>query len=290
MRAATVDIGTEVNYVDYGGSGEPIVLVHGLGGSVENWMAAAPLLTSCGRVVALDLGGFGRTGLAAGTSGGVDDNRDLLDRFVDEIAGGRCTLIGNSMGGMISILEAAAEPDKVSRLVLVDPAVPIPADAEVDPVVQFLFATYATPGAGEEFVEDRIRELGPEQVTRMTLELCCVDVERIPPEVVDAHVALARERTGMEWSTRAFLDAARSVMTKLDEPAFGEAIRSIRAPTLIVYGDGDRLITRAAIEALAARRPDWTVEILEGVGHTPMLEDPARYASVVEAWLKEDRA
>lgn len=287
MPTATIDIGTEVNYVDYGGAGDPIVLVHGLGGSVENWMAAGPLLTGCGHALAVDLGGFGRTGLPEGRSGRVDDNRALLDRFLDEMAGGPATLIGNSMGGMISVLEAAAEPHRVSRLVLVDPAVPIPSDAEVHPVVQFLFATYATPGTGEEFVEDRLRELGPEQVTRMTLELCCVDVHRVAPEVVDAHVALSHERAGMEWATRAFLDAARSVMTKIAEPAYVEAIRSITAPTLVVYGDGDRLITRAAIDALATLRPDWTLEILDGIGHTPMLEDPERFASVVGAWLEE---
>jgi pimeloyl-ACP methyl ester carboxylesterase len=287
MRAATIDIGTEVNYVDYGGAGEPIVLVHGLGGSVENWMAAGPLLTEWGRVLALDLGGFGRTALPEGKGGAVDDNRALLDRFLDEMAGGPATLIGNSMGGMISILETAAEPHKISRLVLADPAVPIPEDAEVDPVVQFLFATYATPGTGEEFVEDRLAELGPEQMTRMTLELCCVDVERVPAEVVEAHIALSRERAGMEWATRAFLDAARSVMTTIAEPAYTESIRDIAAPTLVVYGDCDRLITRAAIEALAVLRPDWTLEILDGVGHTPMLEDPTRFASVVGAWLEE---
>jgi pimeloyl-ACP methyl ester carboxylesterase len=285
MRAATIDIGTKVNYVDYEGSGEPIVLVHGLGGSVENWMAAGPLLTEWGRVLALDLGGFGRTAPPEGP-GGVDDNRALLARFLDEMADGPVVLIGNSMGGMISILEAAAEPDKVSRLVLVDPAVPVPENAEVDPVVEFLFATYATPEAGEEFVEDRIKELGPDQVTRMTLELCCADIERVPPEVVEAHVALSRERVRMEWSTRAFLDAARSVMATLVEPAYVESIRAIAAPTLVVYGDCDRLITRAAIEGLAALRPDWSLEILDGVGHTPMLEDPARFTSVVGAWLE----
>ena len=286
MSAATIDIGTEVNYVDFGGSGDPIFLVHGLGGSVENWMAAGPLLTEWGRVLALDLGGFGRTALPDGKTGAINDNRDLLDRFLDEMARGPATLVGNSMGGMISILEAAAEPRKVSRLVLVDPAVPVPENAEVDPIVEFLFATYATPGAGEEFVEDRLRELGPEQVTRMTLELCCVDVERIPPEVVDAHVSLSRERAGMEWSTRAFLEAARSVMTKIAEPAYTESIRSLAAPALVLYGDCDRLITRAAIESLAALRPDWKLEILDGIGHTPMLEDPERFASVVGAWLE----
>jgi pimeloyl-ACP methyl ester carboxylesterase len=262
------------------------VLVHGLGGSVENWMACAPLLAERGRVLAIDLGGFGGTRVADGKTGSVEDNRALLDRFIDEIADTPVTLVGNSMGGMISILEATAEPDKVARLVLVDPAVPIPANAEVDPVVQFLFATYATPGEGETFVKERLQELGPETVTRMTLELCCVDVERIPEHVVDAHIALSRRRVGMEWAHRAFLDAARSLMTKIAEPAYTEAIRGLQMPTLVVYGDCDRLVARQAIDALAELRPDWRFEILDGIGHTPMLEDPERFASVVGAWLK----
>src|SRR4051812_46724805 len=122
MQARTIDLDGLVHYADFGGDGPPIVLVHGLGGSHLNWLPVAPALAAHGRVVPLDLAGHGRPrsrkadpakGLAA-RSAGVDDNRLLLGRFLDEVARGPATLIGNSMGGYLSIATAAAWPTKVS--------------------------------------------------------------------------------------------------------------------------------------------------------------------------------
>src|ERR1700727_675723 len=103
-----------------GGSAPPMVLVHGLGGSHLNWVAIAPALAAERRVLALDLAGFGLTP-AAGRSATVQSNARLLARFVRDIAGSPAVLVGNSMGGMISILHAGADPETVAGLVLVDP-------------------------------------------------------------------------------------------------------------------------------------------------------------------------
>src|SRR3954453_13342756 len=124
-ESRVVDLDGPVHYVDFGGpaSGPAVVLVHGLGGSHLNWDLLAPLLTEHARVWALDLPGFGLSEpehrLAT-----VHNNVKVLDRFIREIAGAPVVLVGNSMGGMISILQTAQQPETVSRLVLVDPAVP----------------------------------------------------------------------------------------------------------------------------------------------------------------------
>src|SRR4029077_18312620 len=93
--------------VDCGGpAGVPlIVCVHGLGGSAANWVAVAPLLTGGCRVVAPDLAGHGLT-QSRGRGTGVAANRALLHRFLASVAPGPVILMGNSMGGMISLLEA----------------------------------------------------------------------------------------------------------------------------------------------------------------------------------------
>src|SRR3712207_1763337 len=126
-RSRTVDLGGPVHYVDYGGDedGPTVVLVHGLGGSHLNWDLLAPLLTPHARVHALDLPGFGLSepGRRVAT---VRNNVAVLDRFLREVTGAPVVLVGNSMGGMIAILEAARAPARVSGLVLVDPAVPGP--------------------------------------------------------------------------------------------------------------------------------------------------------------------
>jgi pimeloyl-ACP methyl ester carboxylesterase len=116
-----------VHWVEFGDEdasgrdGTPIVFVHGLGGSHLNWCLIGPQLAEGRRAVALDLNGFGLTPGTRATSN-VHHNAMLLNRFVREITGTPVILVGNSMGGLISILQASAEPDIVAGLVLIDPA------------------------------------------------------------------------------------------------------------------------------------------------------------------------
>src|SRR5438132_975051 len=83
-----------------------MVLVHGLGGSHANWLAVGAGLAAHARVLAPDLPGFGRTPLA-GRSARVRANVELLDRLLDAVDGRPAVLVGNSMGGLIAMVEAA---------------------------------------------------------------------------------------------------------------------------------------------------------------------------------------
>src|SRR5437879_6233086 len=215
MRSRTIDLDGPVHYADFGGTGPTLVLVHGLGGSHVNWLAVAPVLARRARVLAVDLAGFGRTPLGE-RSADVHANRVLLDRFLGAVAGGPAVLVGNSMGGLVAMMEAALAPQRVAGLVLVAPAQPRSAEAGVDARVAALFTLYALPLLGGLFLGWRARLLGPAGVVRSTFALCCVDPSRIPPEVVAAHVALARERLErMPWANQAFLEAARSLIVLL---------------------------------------------------------------------------
>src|SRR5450759_1234702 len=139
-----VDLGVPVHYVDHGGpaDGPLLVMVHGLGGSLVNWAALAPLLTDTCRVLALDLLGFGHT--QAGThSTSVTANQHMLQRFLSEVAGGPVILVGNSMGGLITILQATQHPESVTAVVLIDPALPVKVGSQPDPLVAASFGMYA---------------------------------------------------------------------------------------------------------------------------------------------------
>src|SRR3712207_9253498 len=116
-ESRTVDLGGRVHYIDFGGrdDGPTVVLVHGLGGSHLNWDLFAPLLRPHARVLALDLPGFGRSEPGDRRTT-VHDNVTVLDRFLREVAGIPVVLVGNSMGGMISILQTAASPETVDGL------------------------------------------------------------------------------------------------------------------------------------------------------------------------------
>ena len=285
MRSLHVELDGPVHYADFGGSGRPLVLVHGLGGSHLNWLAVGPRLAERHRVLAVDLGGHGRTpsGLRDAS---VRANRRLLGRFLEKVVGERAVLVGNSMGGFLAIAEAAREPERVSGLVLVAPAVPLARGARLDARVLALFAGLALPFVGTALIRRRARR-GPEQSVRDLLALCCVDPSRIAADVLEAHVALARERA-MHGAAVGddFLSAARSLTVALARRAqFFERVRAVKAPALIVQGANDRLVRVEAARALAAARPDWRLEVLDDVGHVPQLEAPERFLAVVEPWL-----
>ncbi|MBY8852338.1 alpha/beta fold hydrolase, partial [Saccharothrix sp. MB29] len=115
-------------------------------GSHLNWCLLAPHLVGRHRVLAVDLAGFGLTH-PEGRSTTVPSNARLLDRFVADVVGEPVALVGNSMGGMISVLHAARRPAGVTHLALLDPAVPL-LGARLDPQVAAAFALDSLPGAG----------------------------------------------------------------------------------------------------------------------------------------------
>jgi len=281
-----VDLDGPVHVADFGGEGPAIVLVHGLGGSYVNWLATGPLLARSARVVALDLVAFGRTP-PEGRSSGVGANADLLARFIEEEIRGPCVVVGNSMGGMISLMTAARRPEQIAGVVLVDAALPRPSGAGIDGAVALAFASYAVPGFGEVVLRARALRMGPERYVHEMLDLVCAHPSRVPPDLVVAHVAFARERFQMPYADRMFLDAARSLMITLaGKRRFLASVDTITAPGLIIQGARDRLVPVEAARALARRRPDWELEVYDDVGHAPQLEVPERLASSILGWLE----
>lgn len=284
----TVDLDGPVHYVDFGGAdGAPrVVLVHGLGGSHLNWDTFAPLLVPHARVLAIDLPGFGRSEPGARRAT-VHANVEVLHRFLQQVAGESAVLVGNSMGGMISILAKAAHPEAVHGLVLLDPAVPGPR-LSLDPLVAATFALYAMPVVGERVLWLRRARQTPLQRVRETLRLVGVDPDSLPAAVVDRSVTLLEEREDHAGMDRAFLAAARSLLAQLADPRrYRVAMERVDGPVLLVHGVLDRLVSVRAARDVARRHPSWRYVELDGVGHVPQLQTPDRLAAEVLPWLAE---
>jgi pimeloyl-ACP methyl ester carboxylesterase len=285
-RSQTVDLGGPVHYVDYGGNpdGPVVLLVHGLGGSHLNWDLLAPRLTGTARVLALDLPGFGLSE-PGGRSASIASNVAVLGRFIDEVVTEPVVLVGNSMGGMISIFTAGERLRSVSGLVLLDPAIPGPRRA-LDPLVAVTFAVYALPPLGERLVRrNRQRKTALARV-RETLVLCGVDPRTIPADLIERSVTLLDERKDVEGMDRAFLAAARSLVRVLVDPRrYRRAMASIPVPVLLMHGDRDRLVPVAAARENARRHPAWQYVELADVGHVPQLQVPERVADEILSWL-----
>ncbi len=285
MRHKVVDIDGPVHYLDFGGDGSPLLMVHGLGGSALNWMAVGPELAKAHHAVALDLAGFGRTPLYR-RSAAVGANADLVHHFIDQVFDDPVTLMGNSMGGHISILVAADHPGQVGRLVLVDPAVPGVHVRRPEPAMLGVMAALSVPGLAETLLDHRARMLGPERLVMETLALVCADPSRVSPDVVAAHVRLTAERSNLAGqNNRAFLQATRSIGLRMADPRFWAHARRVKAPTFVIEGDQDRLIPLTAARELVRRIPAWKLAVLDGVGHVPMMETPDLFLRVLNRWL-----
>jgi pimeloyl-ACP methyl ester carboxylesterase len=280
------DLGGPVHYVEWDGPPDrTFVLVHGLGGAHLNWVRVGPGLAEHGRVLALDLAGFGRTP-RAGRSSKLTANRALLSHFIEEVAGGPVVLAGSSMGGGISMMQAAVEPSSVEGLVLTGSVYPWARGGFPSPVVVGGFAAYRMARVGEWIVRQRFSRIDADRLVRLSFRLSTVDPARIPDDVVRAHADLLVEREEDPDTGPAFLEAARSLLSLGRAPERGRAILDdIKSPVIAIHGRQDRLVPAAFAWAATETHPEWWIRVLPDVGHVPMLEVPDRWLANVEEWL-----
>jgi pimeloyl-ACP methyl ester carboxylesterase len=265
-----------------------MVCVHGLGGSLVNWAAVAPSLSKTCRVIALDLAGFGRT-RSHGRSTSVNANQRLLHRFLTEVCGDPAILVGNSMGGLIAVLQTDAHPETVAGIVLIDPALPVGLASRPDPRVAATFGLYAVPAVGRSVVARRRSSGSAEEVAMALLRLCCADPSLVPRPIVDQHLALARERNDYPDVDAELIVAARSLLWVLARRrVHASLLHNITVPVLLMHGDRDRLVPIASARTAAAANPTWRFEVAVGVGHVPQLEVPDWTISLILDWLETD--
>ncbi|SFL67214.1 alpha/beta fold hydrolase [Geodermatophilus ruber] len=272
---------------------ERALYVHGLGGASTNWTDLAALLAVRFDGWALDLPGFGRSHPPARGSyslrGHVATVVDVLERVAaepGEAAGRPVHLLGNSLGGLASLFVAARRPDLVASLTLVSPAMPV---YRVPPVFSRQLPLLLLPGVPA-LAERRLAGVPPEQQVRGMVQMCFGDPRRVPRERLDEAVEEMRERAGQPWALRALTRSMRGLITSYLRVGAANAWRVARAlqpPTLVVWGDRDRLVDPALAPRLAAAVPDGRLLMLDGVGHVAMLEAPEPTARAVLA-LAED--
>jgi pimeloyl-ACP methyl ester carboxylesterase len=285
--------------VDAGGAGgaprERALYVHGLGGASTNWTDLAALLAVRFDGWAVDLPGFGRSHPPARSSysirGHVRAVVDVLERVAaepGEAAGRPVHLVGNSLGGLVSLLVAAARPDLVATLALVSPAMPV---YRVPAAFSRALLLLLLPGVPT-LAERRLTGVTPEQQVRGMVQMCFGDPRRVPRARLEQALEEMRERAAQPWATRALARSMRGLITsylRVGRANAWRAARRLRPPTLVVWGDRDRLVDPALAPRLAAAVPDGRLLVLEGVGHVAMMEAAEPTARAVLG-LAEDAA
>ncbi len=281
IQRRQIELGGPLALLEWeGGDGSPLLCVHGADGSAANWIDLAPLLAPGRRVVALDLPGFGRSPLA-GRSTSMTAYADLVGELIEGELGGRAVVAGNSMGGVVTVLAAARHPGSVTGVALFAPALPRAGHLPLDPTFAAMLAPFYVPGVMG--LEARRRgRLDPERRVRSLLEMCYAPGRRESAEAFAEMVAVARERQPAD-QVKGWTGAFRSLLVWLARRrAFHAQADRIAAPTLIIEGLEDPIIPHSSVEATLARHPSWRGVGLDGVGHVPQLEEPARCAQAVE--------
>jgi pimeloyl-ACP methyl ester carboxylesterase len=286
MWSTTIDVDGPVHLAEWGSGPARIVLVHGLGGSHLNWMRVAPQLTRYGRVLALDLPGFGLTPVN-GRLATVPAYAALLDRVIERTCTEPVVLVGNSMGGLIALKEASLHPAPVAGLVLVDAVLPSPWSRRRPALVSLAFAAYLLPALGRRLLRHARDRLSVEDLVEGALRLCAERPETIPADVVDAHIQLERLRGRLREEDTAYVLAAHSIIRALvHRVGLRRLVRRVRVPTLVIHGERDRLVRVGAARQAQRHHPDWELQVLDGVGHIPMLEAPQQFLAIVDDWLR----
>jgi pimeloyl-ACP methyl ester carboxylesterase len=284
VRHKVANVDGPVHYLDFGGSGPTLLMVHGLGGSAINWMAVGPLIAKTHHALAIDLAGFGQTPLF-GRTATVGSNASLVHHFIEEVIREPVIVMGNSMGGHIAVIEAADNAEWVRAMVLVDAAVPGAHVTRPEPLMLGAIAALSVPGLALNLLDRRLRIVDAEELVKRALAIVCADPSRVDPAVVKAHVQLTLERQHLgRQNARSFVQASRSIGLRMADPRFWTRVSRVSVPTLVIHGSHDRVIPIAAARELVRRRPDWRLEVIEGAGHVPMMETPGEVMRALNGW------
>ena len=254
--------------VQESGTGEPLVLLHGIATDRHIWDLVVPLLSASRRVVTLDLPGFGE-------SAPVGEGYELeavSERIARGLAGhglrGPIDLVGHSLGGGVAITLAALRPRLIGRLILVAPAGlrPFPA-----PISRLLAAS------ADAALSARRRAVSLTEVAwgrRLLLGMTAADGAGLPP-------TLARQLVEASSSSRR-TEAALATITSSD---LRPVLARVSAPLGVIWGEADRTVPLRALDEVTTVRPDAEVIRLPGMGHVPMVEQPEAFAVALQLLL-----
>ena len=269
MRDATIR-GRRIRYTDIG-SGPAVVLIHGQGGSWQFWLRVIPKLAGCGRIIAVDLPGFGQ-------SEPIAANRDVFGEHVETVAGlldhlglARAIVVGHSMGGLVSLQLACDHPERISGLML-------------------------TNAGGANISPGRLRWI----LTVLRLFNAIFSIPWVPRVVARTHWLRSIFFAAGVNNRRTFSEPlAAEILPYMASPGFMQSLEAaavavnhvrpqdVTCPGLVVWGTKDRILPLSTSYSLVAKIPDARLVLLEAVGHCPMIEAPDRFSQLLADFARD---
>jgi pimeloyl-ACP methyl ester carboxylesterase len=275
---------------------ERALYVHGLGGASTNCTDLAGLLAVRFDGWSVDLPGFGRSQPPPrgrySIRGHVRAVVDVLEHVIaqpGEAQGRPVHLLGNSLGGLVSLLVASRRPDLVATLTLISPAMPV---YRVPPAFTRALLLLLVPGIPS-LAARRMGGITPEESVRAMVRMCFGEPRKVPPERIEQAVQEMRERSEQPWADHALTRSMRGLITsylRVGAANAWRAARTLQCPTLVLWGGRDKLVDPAMAPRLASVIPDARLELLDKVGHVAMLEAPEATARAVLGMVETSAA
>ncbi|MDJ0384416.1 alpha/beta hydrolase [Streptomyces sp. G-G2] len=263
----------------------PALFLHGLGGSSQNWSALMALLEDTVDGEAVDLPGFGSSPPPANRDYSVTALARAVIRHLDAAGRGPVHLFGNSLGGAVSTRVAAVRPDVVRTLTLISPALPeLRVQRSAVPT-----ALLAVPGVAPLFAR-LTRDLTAEQRTRGVMGLCYGDPARVTAESFRYAVEETERRMGLPHFWEALARSSRGIVdayTLGGQHGLWRQAGRVLAPTLLVYGGRDQLVSYRMAHKAAASFRGSRLLCLPEAGHVAMMEHPEVVASAFRELLRD---
>jgi pimeloyl-ACP methyl ester carboxylesterase len=262
--------GATVNYAEIG-EGEPIVFVHGISGSWQNWLENLPHFGRTHRAVALDLPGFGGSPMPSWTIDMHAYGR-LLHDFCEKLGLEGATLVGNSMGGLVAAEAVLSANQRYQRLMLVSAAGFINTwlPHQRGRATSHAWGAFGPRfGAAARFVVSRRR------ARYLMFRFFIRYPSRLRKELLWEQMASGLPAPG-------FADALDAVI----EYDARDRLEEIEIPTMIVWGTDDWVIPSVAAHSYNRRIPHSQLAIFEETGHVPQMERPGRFNEVLEEFLE----
>jgi pimeloyl-ACP methyl ester carboxylesterase len=260
--------GIKFHYLDWGGDGTPLVMLHGFTGHAHTWDHAARALRDHYRVLALDQRGHGDSDWAPlyGSRPMVEDVLHLLDALELE----RTVLMGLSMGGNVAYLFAAAHPERVERLVVLD----------IGPEINPAGVARIAAGVGEKDVFDsedeavaQARLANPRPSDADLRHRVTHNLRKLPDGT-------------LTWKWDKSLRGGSAGREEDDVDGRWAAWRAVRCPTLLVRGDDSDILSEETAKRMLSENPNVTLAVVEDCGHSITLERPQGLVLAVTPWLE----
>ncbi len=248
----------KIRYLDGGGSGGNIVLIHGLGGFAERWLTVIPILSKKYRVIAPDLPGYGYSDKPS-----TDYTPEFFSKFIfdflDILDVKKTNLIGTSLGGQVVAECAITQSKMIEKIVLSSPAG---------------IMKNSTPTLDAY----SMAALYPSYDTVKTAYEMMTGSKKVTTESIEGFI----KRMTQPNAKMAFMS---TILALKNSPPITDRLPNIIAPTLVIWGKDDTMIPVKFAEGFASSIKKCQLEIMENCGHTPYIEEPDKFSQIILNFL-----